>query len=144
MIIGRHTVHRVNRRGMRDTDDDIAPLLVVFPHQEKVPGVGESSASSAGLVASGMRVELEGRCSGMGWRGWDGCLSRNRGTLSLRRSLIINSYLYDLLLFAQPRPAVHPLSSSPPRASHPWPWSSELSLSVRLQISFLCRLIKLV
>ena len=45
------------------------------------------------------------------WYGRNGCLSRNRGTLSLRRSLIINSYLHDLLLLVQPLPlsaAVHP------------------------------------
>lgn len=62
-------------------------------------------------------------------------ISRNRGTLALRRSLIINSYLYD-----------HPF---PPHLPFPHHSSSsrvpgDSRSSVGLQISFLCRLIKLV
>lgn len=77
--------------------------------------------------------------------------------MSLRRSLITNSYLYDLLLFVQPStttlslfiPHEIPTKSETRDQSHPWPWgkgSLSLSLSifsVGLQISFLCRLIKL-
>lgn len=77
--------------------------------------------------------------------------------MSLRRSLITNSYLYDLLLFVQPStttlslfiPHEIPTKSESRDQSHPWPWgkgSLSLSLSifsVGLQISFLCRLIKL-
>lgn len=76
----------------------------------------------------------------MGWHG-DGtvCLSRNRGTLSLRRSLITNSYLYDLLLFVQsplPPPSLFiphkiPTKGESRDQSHPWPWGKDsLSLSL--------------
>lgn len=91
--------------------------------------------------------------------GGNGRLSRNRGTLALRRSLIINSYLYDLLLPVQlpsssssrsatPPPAAPLLQSRVPQAEPPLarvePSGETVLLSLRLQISFLCRLIKLV